>query len=104
MSVEINQSGRIDGSRTTIYHVMDYYEDRIAPEEIIQWLPLTLEQVLAAIRYIEDNKSEVLLQYQKILDRCDKGGPPEVEERIQKRKELMRAYFKMEQAHAESRR
>jgi len=82
MPVNIDKFGRIDGSRTTIYHVMDYYVERDAPEYIIKWLPLSLEQVHAAFRFIEENKAEVQAKYQKMLDREARGNPQEIEARV----------------------
>ncbi len=82
MAVCIDENGRIDGSRTTVYHVMDYYVDHDLPEYIIKWLPLTLEQVHAAFRFIEENRHEVDQQYQKMLERCERGDPPEIRARI----------------------
>ncbi|HLX59825.1 MAG TPA: DUF433 domain-containing protein [Planctomycetota bacterium] len=93
MSVQINKFGRIDGSRTTVYHVMDYYKKNTPPDEIVKWLPLTLEQVRAAIDFIDANKADVLLHYQKMLARCEKGGPPEIEERINRKKAIMRTSY-----------
>src|SRR4029079_18820047 len=56
MPVNIDKFGRIDGSRTAVFHVRDHYVVKDPPEYIIKWLPLTLEQVQAAFRFIEENR------------------------------------------------
>lgn len=86
MSTCIIDRGRgpeIEGTRITVYDVMDYLgldwgADRIAP--IFQ---VTVEQVQAAIAYIEAHRAEVEAQYQQIVDRHRNFQySPEVQEKL----------------------
>jgi uncharacterized protein (DUF433 family) len=45
---------RIDGSRTTVYHVLDYLCANWTPEQITKYLPINVEQVAVAAKFIED--------------------------------------------------
>lgn len=57
----------IAGTRITLYDVMDHLKAGWAPELIGNWLPLTEEQLSAAISYIEANQTEVEAEYQTVL-------------------------------------
>ena len=46
-------------------------------------LPLGLEQVEAAVRYIDEHRNEVMPAYQRIKARLARGNPPEIEARAQ---------------------
>ncbi len=72
----------IAGTRITVYDVLDYHTLGWHPTTIAATLRLSSEQVVAAIRYVEEHKDEVMAEYQKILDRCDRGNPPEVQARL----------------------
>jgi uncharacterized protein (DUF433 family) len=78
MSVAIINN-RIDGLRITIYDVLHYLENGRTPEEITTYLPLTLEQVQAAQRYIEEHEEEVMAVHRQIEERIARGNPPEIE-------------------------
>ena len=43
---------------------------------------LSSAEVLAALRYIEEHKEEVLSNYRTILERNARGNPPEVQEKL----------------------
>jgi len=57
----------ISGTRITLYDVMDYLTTGWPPHLIKHWLPLTESQLNQALNYIEDNRSEVEAEYQKVL-------------------------------------
>ena len=78
----ISENGRIDGIRVTIYHVMDFHP-QYTVKEIAGILPLTVEQVQAAVDYIEANRAKVDPVYQKMLDRDAQGNSPEVRARAE---------------------
>lgn len=83
MEPEIIDRGRgpeIKGTRITVYDIMDYEGDHHT--EVAALLNLSSEQVLAARKYIEEHKVELMPQYQKMLARDARGNPPEVEARI----------------------
>jgi hypothetical protein len=54
--------------------------------------PISQEQIVASIQYIDGNKPHVMSEYQKMLDRCERGNPPEIDERIKKRKGVVQAW------------
>src|SRR5215470_12651002 len=72
----------IAGTRITVYDVLDYYRDGWHHTAIAGWLRLSSDQVLAAIRYIEEHKEEVLAGYRAILERAARGNPPEVQAKL----------------------
>src|SRR6266436_129163 len=74
-------NNRIDGLRVTVYDVLYYLEAGRSHVEIAEILPLTLEQIEAAVRYIEDHRDEVMTNHRRIEDRLERGNPPEIEER-----------------------
>ena len=57
----------IAGTRITLYDVMDYVTAQYPPKFIGDVLNLTKEQVSAALSYIEDNRTQVEVEYQTIL-------------------------------------
>lgn len=57
----------ISGTRITLYDVMDYLTAGWPPHLIKHWLPLTESQLKQALNYIENNRSEVEAEYQKVL-------------------------------------
>jgi uncharacterized protein (DUF433 family) len=82
---EIINRGRgpeIEGTRITVYDILDYTEDGWHHTAIAAWLRLSSAQVLAAIKYIEEHKDEVMANYQKILERCARGNPPELQAKL----------------------
>jgi uncharacterized protein (DUF433 family) len=56
----------IAGTRITIYDVMDHLKTGWTPNLIRNWLPLTEEQLNAALSYIEVNQVEVETEYQAV--------------------------------------
>ena len=82
MDAAIIDRGRgpeIAGTRITVYDIMDYVRNKWQPSSIAVFLGLRKEQVLAAIAYIEEHRDEVMAEYQKMLDRCARGNPPEIQ-------------------------
>jgi uncharacterized protein (DUF433 family) len=57
----------IAGTRITIYDVMDHLMAGWTPKLIRNWLPLTEDQLNAALAYIETNSIEVEAEYQTVL-------------------------------------
>lgn len=57
----------IAGTRITIYDVMDHLKAGWTPKLIRHWLPLTQEQLNAALSYIDANRTEVEAEYQTVL-------------------------------------
>lgn len=57
----------IAGTRITIYDVLDHLKARWTPQLILNWLPLTAEQLNAALQYIDVHRDEVEAEYQTVL-------------------------------------
>ena len=57
----------IAGTRITIYDVMDHLKAGWTSKLILNWLPLTEEQLDAALSYIDTNRTEVEAEYQTLL-------------------------------------
>jgi uncharacterized protein (DUF433 family) len=72
----------IEGSRITVYDVLDYLDDGRPAGEIAHLFHLETEQVNVAIRYIEDHRDEVMAVYQKMLERDARGNPPELQAKL----------------------
>src|SRR5712692_2682631 len=72
----------IAGTRITVYDIMDYLEEGWHHTAIAATLHITSAQVLAALQYIQNHQEEVRANYQKILERCAKGNPPDIQARL----------------------
>jgi uncharacterized protein (DUF433 family) len=57
----------ITGTRITLYDVMDHLAAGWTPKLILNWLPLTEEQLNAALSYIDSNRTDVEAEYQTVL-------------------------------------
>ena len=57
----------IAGTRITIYDVMDHLVASWTPKLIMNWLPLTEEELNAALSYINANRTEVEAEYRSVL-------------------------------------
>jgi uncharacterized protein (DUF433 family) len=75
----IQPNGRISGTRIGIYDVFDYYKNGWTAERIAPEYSLSVEQVAAAIDYIDANRDEVARQHEAFKHRTN---PPEVQARI----------------------
>ena len=78
----IHDRGRgpeIEGTRITVYDVMDYYLDGWPAARIANWLSQRAEDIQAAIDYIEAHRAEVDEDYRQIVERAERGNSPEVE-------------------------
>jgi len=86
MGAQIIDRGRgpeIEGTRITVYDVMDYLEAGWRYDQIAGLFRLLPDDVQAAIDYIETHKEEVVTAYQKILARHrNVQYSPEVQEKL----------------------
>jgi uncharacterized protein (DUF433 family) len=81
----IHDRGRgpeIKGTRITVYSILDYLLAAWHPDRIAVWFRLSSHQVRAAIDYINDHKAAVIAQYAKMLERCERGNPPELQAKL----------------------
>ena len=74
-------NNRIDGLRVTVYDVLYYLEAGRSHAEIVEILPLTLEQIEAAVHYTDEHRDAVMANHRRIEDRLERGNPPDMEER-----------------------
>ena len=77
--IDRGRGPEIAGSRITVYDVLAETQSGATPEQLAQEWGLRLEQVHAALRYIEEHKEEVLADYREIKARHARGNPPEVQ-------------------------
>ncbi|MBE9079897.1 DUF433 domain-containing protein [Romeria aff. gracilis LEGE 07310] len=61
----------IEGTRITLYDVMDYVKSQYPPTLIGDVLSLANEQVTIALSYIEMNRAEVEAEYQLVLQEAE---------------------------------
>jgi uncharacterized protein (DUF433 family) len=72
-------NNRIAGTRITVWDVVHYLEAGRSADYIAEILPVSVEQMEAAIRYIEANKDEVMAVHRQIEERIARGNPPRIE-------------------------
>jgi uncharacterized protein (DUF433 family) len=93
MSVNIIDRGRgpeIEGTRITVYNVMDFLKYGDSAESIARDLQIGIHQVQAALDYIAAQRQEVDAEYAKIMERVNRGNPPWVEAMLAKTPEELR--------------
>lgn len=84
-SIVINSGApRIEGTRVSVYDVLDHLNAGFSADKIAEVFGLSVEQTERAIEYIQRHKSEVDAAYQKIVDRNAAGNSPELLERLAK--------------------
>ena len=86
----IHNRGRgpeIEGTRITVYDVLDYMLAGWHCERIAFLFKLHPEEIQVAMDYIRDHSLEVLREYVKILERCERGNPPELQAKLDARHE-----------------
>lgn len=67
--VETARGPSIEGTRITVYSVMDYIKANRSKEYIAQIMLITPEQVEAVYEYIEQHRAAVEAAYERILRR-----------------------------------
>jgi uncharacterized protein (DUF433 family) len=65
--IRTEQGLTIADTRITIYDVMDHLAAGWTPKLILNWLPLTEQQLGIALSYIDANRIEVEAEYQIVL-------------------------------------
>jgi hypothetical protein len=63
----------IAGTRTTLYHVMDYITAGYPPKLIQERLRLTDRQIADVMAYIEQHRSEVDAEYRQVLQQAEEN-------------------------------
>jgi uncharacterized protein (DUF433 family) len=80
--IKTGSTPRIEGSRITVYDVLEYHGKGWHRDEIASLFDLSSQQVEAAIRYIEEHRDEVMATYGKIMERINRGNPPEIQAKL----------------------
>ena len=63
----------LNGTRITLYYIMDYVVAGDPPERIRDAMALTDEQVAAALAYIDAHRAEVEAEYQEVLRNAEEN-------------------------------
>ena len=80
MAIRIIERGRgpeIEGTRVTVYRIMDFIVDPTPVPEIARQLALSEDEVRAALDYIEANRAEVEAEYERIVERANSRKNPD---------------------------
>jgi uncharacterized protein (DUF433 family) len=80
--VEVDRNPRIAGTRISVYLIFEFVQAGWRPSDIAFWLSIRKDEVEAAIRYIEEHKDEVTAEYAKIMERINRGNPPELQAKL----------------------
>ena len=67
--VETPRGPSIAGTRITVYSAMDLIKANWSKEDILQFMPITAEQLDAVYEYVEQHRDEVEQEYEDILRR-----------------------------------
>jgi uncharacterized protein (DUF433 family) len=81
----------IEGTRITVYRIMDFVRDDCSVATIADELDLSEAQVQAALDYITANRSAVEREYDHLLQRLQQANPSHIQAgRAQSLEELKR--------------
>jgi uncharacterized protein (DUF433 family) len=81
--IDVGRGPQIAGTRLTVYDIMDYLRMDWHHTAIAAELRISSDQVLAAMKYIEEHRAEVEAEYQKLLERDAQGNPPEIRAKLE---------------------
>jgi uncharacterized protein (DUF433 family) len=91
--VETGSGPRIEGTRITIFTILEHLRDGRSRDWIAAFFGLSSVQVQAAMDYIRDHESEVNAEYDKIMARIEAGNPPDVEAKLRANHEKVKAWL-----------
>ncbi|MBI2877449.1 MAG: DUF433 domain-containing protein [Candidatus Tectomicrobia bacterium] len=90
--IDRGRGPEIEGTRITIYDIVDYWLEGWRYEQIAGLFRLPPDDIQAAIKYIEAHQEEVMANYQQILDRHrNVQYPPEVQEKLAQNRQKFQA-------------
>jgi uncharacterized protein (DUF433 family) len=98
--IDRGRGPEIEGTRITVYDIWDFAKQDWHRDAIAVWLRLSSAQVAAALEYIQRHKHEVLAAYDRILERENRGNPPEVQAKLYAIREKSRALIAQRRANA----
>ena len=73
--IDRGRGPELEGTRVTVYRVLDYARAGDPPSLIAHELDLSEEQVRVALEYINAHRAEVEAQYEAILKRVGQPNP-----------------------------
>jgi uncharacterized protein (DUF433 family) len=74
--------GRIAGTRITVWDVLHHHENHWSMEDIADVLGLSIDQVQAAMDYIQAHADDVMKTHRSIEERNARGNPPDVQAKL----------------------
>jgi uncharacterized protein (DUF433 family) len=89
--VDRGDGPKIEGTRITVYTVLEYLRDGRSRDSIAAIFGLSSAQVQAAMDYIREHESEVNAAYERIMARIAAGNPPHIQELLKASHEKMQA-------------
>ena len=96
--VDRGDGPKIEGTRITVYTVLEYLRAGRTRDWIAALLNLSSRQVQAAMDYIRDHEADVNAEYEIILARINKGNPPHVESQLRANREKVKARLARQRA------
>lgn len=57
----------VEGTRITLYSIMDYIKEGWPPKLIRDWLDISDQQIAAVYKYIDDNREAVEAEYEEVV-------------------------------------
>jgi uncharacterized protein (DUF433 family) len=72
----------IKGTRITVYSILDYILEGWHPHRIAAFFRISSPEVEAAWQYIREHTLEVLKAYVQMLERAERGNPPELQAKL----------------------
>lgn len=95
--VDRGDGPKIQGTRITVYTILEYLRAGRTRDWIAAMLHLSSEQVQAAMDYIHDHDTQVNAEYATIVARIEKGNAAQVEERLRANREKVKARLSQQQ-------
>jgi uncharacterized protein (DUF433 family) len=96
--VDRGDGPKIEGTRITVYTVLEYVRGGRSRDWIAATLNLSSRQVQAAMDYIREHEASVAADYEAILARIREGNPPQIETQLRVNREKVEARLAREAA------
>ncbi len=89
--VDRGDGPKIEGTRITVYAVLEYLRAGRSRDWIAAALNLSSVQVEAAADYIREHETAVTAEHERIAARIRRGNPPEIESRLEANRAKVKA-------------
>ena len=80
--VELGRGPQIEGSRITVFDIIQYHKNGWQRDEIAALFELSSQQVEAAMRYIDEHRAQVMAAYERNMERVNRGNLPEIQAKL----------------------